>query len=185
MLKIMKCFFVSVFAAICSDLIAMDVGCDVAMDLAFVCTKTLLEKYPACISNIKVDAPISSTIIEGAPCNYCAIAIVDHDSKKIFFLNGNIEEAIRKGVAYSLVDDICVFNSIEPKGLKPRLRDLYSKSAELLACDAVFKCLPEMLDQVRKGDSEQIMLLALRNATTRDAFLKNINPKSSNVELII
>jgi hypothetical protein len=59
------------------------------------------------------------------------------------------------------------------------------RSAELLACDAIFNCLPEVLDQVRKGDSEQVMLLALRNATTRAAFFKNINLKSLKVELIV
>jgi hypothetical protein len=86
MLRTIKLLFVLAFATIFSGLVAMDLGYEVATDLALVCTKALLEKHSGHIGHIKVDTPvISDTVIERISCNYCAIAIVDYDAQNVFF----------------------------------------------------------------------------------------------------
>ena len=157
----------------------MDFGHEVANNLAVSCMKQFLEQNGNVPAVRNYNISFSEQELLNTPKNYCAVAVVDYTTRVANYLSyGMVPASIRtvQSACVAGVNSYAVFvSNFDNKRLKENILRLYKQYFQSLTGSTVLESISDMVSNVRKSDSEQLMLLALETQEVRDNLFHDMD----------
>lgn len=172
-------FLLSLWVFFVINIYAMDFEREVVSNLAISCMKQFLEQNGGVPIIKDYSMPFSKQELSGAPKNCCAVAVVDCTTRKAnYFLYSMVPDGIRRSRSACVegMNNYAVFvSNFESRTLKDNISRLYKQYFQSLTCTAVLESIPDIVSNVRKSDSEQLMLLALEPKEVRERLFQGMD----------
>lgn len=172
-------FLLSLWVFFVVNVHAMDFEREVVNNLAISCMKQFLEQNRDVPSVRDYGAPFGEQELLGAPKNCCAVAVVDCTTRRAnYFTYDMIPAGIQRirSACVAGVNNCAVFvSNFDNKSLKDGILRLYKQYFQSLTGTSVLESVPDIVSNIRKSDSEQLMLLALETQEVRDHLFQGMD----------
>ncbi len=185
-------FFRKVFLAlsvlIVINIYSMDFEREVANNLAISCMMQFLKqnKNIPIVNNYK--AYFSEQELLNSPKNCCAMAVIDRTARIVnYFSYEMLTNSIKNCHSACIAgkDQCAVFiSNFDNRQLKDNILRLYKQYFRSITDTTVLETIPDIMSNVRKSDSEQLMLLALEPQGVRNNLFRDMNI-DNDIRLIV